>query len=276
MSFTFHRTYRGPLRAAIFDWAGTTVDFGCLAPAGAFVNVLARHGVMATDAQARSPMGMHKRDHIRAMLQLPELREQWTARHDTPPTEADVETLFQEFIPLQLEVLPQYCNVIPGVVEVVDSLRAQGMGIGATTGYNAEMMQLCMEAALRAGYRPDVSVAVTEVPAGRPAPWMALKAAMHLNVYPPEALVKVGDTPVDVAEGLNAGMWTVAVVESGNEMGLSEADLAALRPATRELCRRRAHEKLAQAGAHYVIDRIGQLPGIVAEINARLAQGEKP
>ncbi len=133
-----------------------------------------------------------------------------------------------------------------------------------------------MEAASQAGYRPDVSVAVTEVPAGRPAPWMALKAAMQLGVYPPEALVKVGDTPVDVEAGLNAGMWTVAVVESGNEMGLSEADLAALAPSARQQRRRRAWETLSRAGAHYVIDRIGQLPGVVAEINARLARGEKP
>ncbi len=85
-----------------------------------------------------------------------------------------------------------------------------------------------------------------------------------------------GDTPVDVEEGLNAGMWTVAVVESGNEMGLSEADLAALPPAVREQRRRRAWETLSQAGAHYVIDRIAQLSDVVATINARLARGERP
>jgi phosphonoacetaldehyde hydrolase len=276
MTYLFQRSYRGPLQAAIFDWAGTTVDYGCLAPAGAFVDLFKRHGVEATVAQARGPMGMHKRDHIATMIALPELAAQWEAKHGKAHTDEDVEALFQEFIPLQLEALPHYAHIIPGVPETVAALKARGMKIGGTTGYNQAMMDICMAAGKKAGYEPDTSVCVTEVPAGRPAPWMAVKAAMQLGVYPPEAIVKVGDTVTDVQEGLNAGMWSVAVVKTGNEIGLSEAEVAALPEA--ELLKRMnaAADKLAGAGAHYVIDGVSDLLPVIDAINVRLANGEKP
>jgi len=276
MDHTYQRSYRGPLLGAIFDWAGTTVDFGCLAPAAAFSELFRRHGVAASMAEARGPMGMHKRDHIATMLAMPRLAEAWTQAHGAAPTEHDVEALFQEFIPLQLEILPQYSHLIPGVAEAVQALRARNMKIGATTGYNEEMMAIGAAAAKAAGYAPDVSVAVTQVPAGRPAPWMALQAAMHLNLYPLEAVVKIGDTVSDVEEGLNGGMWTIAVVEHGNEVGLSEADLKALAPQARETLFAIARERLAKAGAHYVAATIDEVPAIVEQINARLARGERP
>lgn len=276
MEFEFRRAYRGRVKAVIFDWAGTTVDFGCMAPAGAFIALFARHGVTATNAQARGPMGMHKRDHIAAMIRMPDIAAQWEAARGAPATDADIEALFQEFIPMQLEALPGYCGVIPGVVETVQALRTRGIKIGATTGYNEAMMNICLESAARAGYAPDTSVAVTMVPAGRPAPWMAVQAAMNLGAYPFEACVKVGDTVTDIQEGLNAGMWTVGVTATGNEVGLPLHELDAL-PAD-ERARRvgAAADKLAGAGAHYVVDGVADLPPVIDAIAARLAGGGRP
>jgi phosphonoacetaldehyde hydrolase len=276
MEFYIQRSYRGRLKAAIFDWAGTTIDFGCRAPAGAFQALFRQHGVDATIAQAREPMGMHKRDHIAAMLGMPALAAQWEEAHGRPPGDADVAQLFDEFIPLQLEALPNFLDLIPGVVNTVEQLRGRGMKIGATTGYNEAMMGLCQEAATRAGYVPDVSIAVTQVPAGRPAPWMAVKAAMEMEVFPWESIVKVGDTVTDVLEGLNAGMWTVGVTKSGNEVGLSAEEAAAM-PAA-ELASRvaRAGEKLSGAGAHYVVESVADLPPVLDAIEVRLARGERP
>lgn len=276
MNHVYSRRYQGPLLGAIFDWAGTTVDYGCLAPAAAFSELFRRHGVEATIAEAREPMGLHKRDHIATMLSMPRIAAAWQAEHGRAATDGDVERLFQEFIPLQLEVLPRYSNVIPGVVDAVNKLRDLGMKIGATTGYNEEMMAIGAAAAREVGYVPDVSVAVTQVPAGRPAPWMALKAAMMLNLYPLEAVVKIGDTVSDVEEGLNGGMWTIAVVDHGNEVGLSEADFAALTPEVRARRCAIARDRLAKAGAHYVVSTIAEVPEVVAQINARLARGKRP
>lgn len=276
MTMHYTRSYRGPVRLVVFDWAGTMVDHGCMAPAGAFRELFRRHGVEATVAQARGPMGMHKRDHIATMLAMPDLSAQWEKVHGTPHTAADIESLFEEFIPMQLEALPPYCKLIPGVAETVASLRAQGLKLGGTTGYNEAMMKLCTEAAAKEGYAPDLSIAGNMVPAGRPAPWMAVKVAMELNVYPFEAVVKVGDTVTDIEEGLNAGMWTIGITRTGNEVGLTEEECEAMPAAQLESLVRKAETKLLQAGAHYVCDGVADILPVIEEINLRLSQGEKP
>ena len=70
MEFVFQRAFRGELKAVILDWAGTTVDFGCFAPAGVFVEVFKRKGVEITMDEARGPMGLHKKDHIRTVAKM--------------------------------------------------------------------------------------------------------------------------------------------------------------------------------------------------------------
>ncbi|HEX7950750.1 MAG TPA: hypothetical protein VF494_10410, partial [Candidatus Limnocylindrales bacterium] len=64
MTFTYQRSYRGKIQAVLLDWAGTTMDFGCMAPAVVFVEVFKRKGVPITMEEARAPMGAHKRVHI--------------------------------------------------------------------------------------------------------------------------------------------------------------------------------------------------------------------
>lgn len=268
--------YRGPLKAVIFDWAGTTIDHGSRAPAGAFQALFRNHGVAATIAQARGPMGMHKRDHIAAMLAMPEIAAQWIAAHGAPSTERDLDALFEEFIPLQMEALPHFLDLIPGIPAMAAQLRERGLKIGATTGYNEAMMALCQTAAKQAGYVPDVSVAASQVPAGRPAPWMAVKAAMEMQVYPFSAIVKVGDTVTDIEEGLNAGMWTIGVTRTGNEVGLSSAEAELMAPTDLHTLVRQAEETLRAAGAHYVVESASDILPVLDEIGARLARGERP
>jgi phosphonoacetaldehyde hydrolase len=105
---------------------------------------------------------------------------------------------------------------------------------------------------------------------------MAFQNLMALQIWPVEACLKVDDTVVGIEEGLNAGMWTVAVALSGNEVGLTAAELATLRAADREALRARAYARLHQAGAHYVIDSIADLLPCVERIDARLADGRRP
>jgi phosphonoacetaldehyde hydrolase len=268
--------YRGPVRAVIFDWAGTTVDYGSSAPVDAFIELFDRYGVRVTAEQARGPMGSYKRDHIRLILAWEPVAEQWQERNSRAATEEDVDELFREFIPLQTEVIGRHADIIPGVPQTVEWLRGQGIVIGATTGYTRAMMGSLLAQAAAAGYSPESDVCADEVPAGRPAPWMAIKSAMQLGVYPMQACVKVGDTLVDIAEGLNAGMWTVGITKTGNEVGLTQAEVEAL-PAP-ELASRldAATGRFLRAGAHYVIAEVAQLPAIIAQINARLARGDKP
>jgi phosphonoacetaldehyde hydrolase len=276
MEFHFQRTYRGPLKAVLLDWAGTTMDYGCFAPAVVFVEVFKRQGVEITVEEAREPMGAHKKVHIRQISRNDRVARKWEQVHGRKPAEADVETMFQEFIPLQLDCLAQYAGLVPGTLETVAECRRRGLKIGSTTGYTGEMMTLLQAEAKQRGYEPDSTVCATQVPAGRPYPYMCLQNAINLQVYPMEALVKVGDTLPDIEEGLNAGMWTVGLAKTGNEMGMTEAQIAALEPETRQAKLDRAYKRMHQTGAHYVVDSIADVPPVLEAINLRLAAGERP
>ena len=154
--------------------------------------------------------------------------------------------------------------------------RRRGLKIGSTTGYTGEMMTILQSEAKRRGYEPDSTVCATQVPAGRPYPYMCLQNAINLQTYPMEAIVKIGDTLPDIEEGLNAGMWTIGLAKTGNEMGMTAAQIDALEPETRQNKLGRAYKRMHQTGAHYVVDSITEVPTILDAINERLAAGERP
>ena len=57
---------------------------------------------------------------------------------------------------------------------------------------------------------------------------MIYRLMEELNVCPPGAVVKVGDTIADIESGLNAGVWSVGVTQTGNMLGLSEKECTEL------------------------------------------------
>ena len=276
MPYRFSRSWRGPLQAIILDWAGTTLDYGCFAPAIVFMKVFQRFGVEISMQEARLPMGAHKRVHIQQIIRIPAVRQRWLQLHGKEPDEADVDAMFADFVPLQLGCLADYADLIPGTLEALDQFRSRGLKIGSTTGYTGEMMALLRQEAARRGYVPDASVCATDVPEGRPAPWMCLQNAMKLGVYPMESIVKVGDTLPDIHEGLNAGMWCVGLALTGNELGLSQVQVQAMDPAELDLRRQAARRRMYQAGAHYVVDGIADVPALLDDMQARLRRGERP
>ena len=87
------------VKAVIFDWAGTVIDYGSLAPMGAFVETFGEFGVSISIEEARGPMGMAKRPHIVAIMTLPRVAEAWTKRHGHAPTEADIDAVYAAFVP---------------------------------------------------------------------------------------------------------------------------------------------------------------------------------
>jgi phosphonoacetaldehyde hydrolase len=267
---------RRRIKAVVLDWAGTTQDFGSQAPVGAFMEVFARNGVPITTAQARGPMGIYKLDHIRAIAAMPEVAERWKKVHGGPCTEDDIQAMYVDLVPIQEAVLPAFCDLIPGTVQALAEIRARGYKIGSTTGYPRSVGEIAARIAAEQGYVPDIMVCADEVPAGRPEPWMLLQAMAEMRVFPPSAVVKVGDTEADIAEGLNAGAWTVGVTRTGNYVGLSGAELASLPAGARSALIRGAGERLRYAGAHFLIGSIGELPPVLDSIEISLALGEKP
>ncbi len=276
MSFSYRRIYRGPIEAVLLDWAGTTMDFGCMAPAVVFVDVFKRQSVPIDMAEARAPMGAHKKVHIRCITELDSVRARWKKAHGRLPDEADVNRMFEDFVPLQLECLSDYSDLIPGTLEVVDKLRKLGIKIGSTTGYTTEMMKINLKDAARQGYEPDSTVCASDVPAGRPFPYMCLQNAINLGVTTVEACVKIDDTIPGVEEGLNAGMWTVGLAVSGNEVGVTLAEWEKLPAAEKSARRGRAHRRMAQAGSHYVVDTIADVMPCIEDIQACIDRGERP
>ena len=276
-AFRYQRRYTGRLAGVILDWAGTTMDYGCYAPAVVFTEVFHRHGVAISIEEARAPMGAHKLVHIRKISQIPAVAQRWREVHDGQAcTEENVQGMFEEFVPLQIACLPDYADLIPGTLEAVEDFRRRGLKIGSTTGYTSEMMEVLLGEARKRGYEPDSTVCASEVPEGRPAPWMCLENAKRLGIYPMEACVKVDDTLPGIEEGLNAGMWSIGLAKTGNEIGLNEKEIAEL--STEELGRRLegAYGRMQRAGAHYVVDDIAAVSGCLDDIEQRLARGERP
>ncbi len=276
MTFSYARAYRGKIKAVILDWAGTTIDFGCMAPAVVFVEVYKRQHVPISMEEARVPMGAHKRVHIHKVSQLSAVRARWHEVHGRPPTEDDVDAMFADFVPLQLECLSEYSKLIPGTLDLVEECRKREMKIGSTTGYLPEMMEINLRDAEKQGYVPDSSVSAGQVPAGRPYPFMCLQNMINMEVSPVEACVKVDDTIPGIEEGLNAGMWTVGLAISGNEVGLQLHDWEALAEEEQQVRRELAYRRMNMSGAHYVVDTIADLMPCLDDIEARLARGERP
>jgi phosphonoacetaldehyde hydrolase len=268
--------YRGPLRAVVLDWAGTMLDHGCLAPSGVFRRAFADKGVEITEEEARGPMGLPKWQHIKAVGSLPRVAEAWQRKYGAPFSDSDVDRLHALFLPLTIEAVRERAELVPGAAQTLAALRARGLKIGSTTGYDRQTMEALLPLAEAQGYRPDCVVAAGDLPQGRPSPLMMFQCFIALEVWPAAAVVKIDDTPPGIAEGLQAGCWTVGVSVTGSLMGLSADALAAL-PAAELTARRAAAEAtLKRAGAHYVIDGVQDLPALLEQIEARLAAGESP
>ena len=260
------------LKAVIFDWAGTMIDFGSRAPVIALCDLMAAAGVAITTAEARTHMGMAKRDHIRALLDLPRVSAAWMAQSGAPPTEADVDGLFARVGPLMRTTASACSDLIPGAAEQVARLRAAGVAIGSCTGYTRDMMQEILPLAAQQGLSPDIVVCAGETLHGRPSPLMVWKNLVELGVWPAAACVKVDDAEVGIAEGLAAGAWTIGVAASGNGVGLSREELDALPSHERAQRLARARQALTDAGAHAVIDTIADLPLALAKLPIALPE----
>lgn len=264
------------LTAVVFDWAGTILDFGSCAPMGAFVRLFEKYGIELTVEEARGPMGMAKWDHINALGNVPRIAAQWQQRYGRPFSEADVDHLYEVFTPMNAAVVADFADFIPGAINMVETLRARGLKIGSTTGYNRAIMDVLAPIAAAGGYAPDNLVCAGDLAHGRPSPLMMYRTFADIGVWPPYTVVKVDDTGVGIAEGRNAGCWTVGLAISGNALGLSLPEWQALDWQHQERLRAKATESLRAAGADYVVDSVAQLLPVIEAIEAQLRAGDRP
>jgi phosphonoacetaldehyde hydrolase len=270
------------VRYVILDCSGTVMDKYVDAPATVFVEVFKRFGVQISMAEARAPMGLRKDLHIKALTEMPSVRDKWRAAHGRDPNAQDVADMFSLFVPMQLDLLKRgnYSDLLPDVAEVCRGLQSRGAKIGVTTGFTRDMLDILLEGGRRQGFVPDTSVAGDEVETPRPLPYMVIKNLERMGVgnlqNAMRLTVKVDDTVSGAGEGapmcwrVGVSKWSNYVVDSCQQAQLlSPADLR-----EREVA---AKEKLVrESGAHYVIDDLRNLPAVIEDINARLERGENP
>jgi phosphonoacetaldehyde hydrolase len=265
------------IKAVIFDWAGTLVDNGSRAPVATLKNVFDTAGVPITVEEARRSMGIAKKSHIREILAIERVSTAWSKQHGHAPCEEDVNRLYADFEPKQLACLGEFSEVIAGVPAAFEQLRRTGVKISSTTGYTRPMLDFLVSRAREQGCAPDLALCPEDVPGGgRPLPYMCYRSAIDLRVFPLSQMVKIGDTPSDVAEGLNAGMWTIGITRTGNETGLTESEWSALSGSERAGILQAAAQRLWSAGAHYIAESVADCVPVLEQISIRIDGNETP
>jgi len=202
---------------AALDIAGTTVEEG-----GAVYRVLADvvrdHGAPAADADVRVWMGADKREAITALLAL----------SGTTPGRDTVEAVHTEFVRrLTAAYAATPPTPLPGVPEALAALRASGVKIVLTTGFDRQITDPLLAALGWDSRVLDGTVCAPEVAAGRPAPFMIQRAMELTGVTDPAQVLVAGDTVLDVRAGHAAHADVVVGVLTG---GQTEAELAAEHP----------------------------------------------
>ena len=276
--YVYNRVYQGRVKGLVLDWSGTTADEYVIAPAVVFVDVFKKFNVEISMTEAREPMGLRKDLHILELTKLPKIRERWNKAHGRYPDQGDVDRMFADFVPMQLDCLRQYTTLLPHVADVTQKFQKEGIKIGSSTGFVRSMVDILEEDAKKQGYTPDASVAGDEVVNGaRPKPFMVYRNLDLMNVHPIQSVVKVDDTVSGIGEALEAGCWGVGIARYSNYMDMDTLEEAQSLPKD-EIQRRlvKTRDILQKAGAHYVINTFDELPGVVEEINLRLSKGERP
>jgi phosphonoacetaldehyde hydrolase len=258
------------INCVILDWAGTAVDFGCFAPVNAFIDAFGEIAIRVTTEEVRKPMGVAKIEHVRQLLRMERINQAFKAAFQRDWNEEDVVKLNQNFEKYLFASLTDYTDPIPHVIDTVSLLRKKGIKFGSTTGYTRAMMDVVEPAAKAKGYYPDNCITPDGFPKGRPAPFMIFKNMIDLDVQSTDCVVKVGDTIEDIREGLNAKVWTIGVIVGSSALGLTETEINNLPEAELQEKKSIVRREMTEAGAHYVLDTITELPGIIEQINHNL------
>jgi phosphonoacetaldehyde hydrolase len=210
------------------------------------------------------------------LLAMEAVWARWRAAHGEDPGEQATAQVYSDVELMLLESVRAHMELIPGIADLAEQLRSRGIRIGSTTGYTARIMEELAPAAERQGFRPDALVCPGEVGEGRPAPFMCYLNALRLGVWPMRAMIKIGDTPADMREGRNAGMWTIGFALSGNEAGLTREEASRASPARLRVLRKAAMRTLLDSGAHYVVDGPWDCLEALLEIETRMRAGHPP
>jgi phosphonatase-like hydrolase len=191
---------------AVFDMAGTTVgDRGAVYRA--LRSTVEAAGATVADDDLQTWMGTDKSEAITALLRL----------GGVEPTDELVAARFAAFRGILDDLYREDPpTAVPGVPAALAALRAAGVKVALTTGFDDDVAGAVL-AALGWTVGPEASdtvdalVTTSHVRAGRPAPYMIHHAMEETGVVDVRRVVAAGDTIVDVRAARNAGVIAVGV-----------------------------------------------------------------
>ncbi|WP_137625230.1 phosphonoacetaldehyde hydrolase [Lactiplantibacillus pingfangensis] len=263
------------IQAVIFDWAGTTIDYGSRAPIVAFQQAFANVGIEITAAEIRQDMGLDKYTHIQKIISLPAVQNDWQARFQVLPTADDCDRIFQDFKSILLATLTDFARLKPGMDAVIAYLTEQHIPYGSTTGYDEEMLATVLPIAANQGYCPTVNITSAQTNGiGRPASAMLELACDQLEVTDYANVVKVGDSINDILEAQNADAISVGLIDGSNLMGLSQAEFDALTNTEQTELRTKVAMQYETVGADYILQSMADLPTLLTTLSQPVTDSE--
>jgi phosphonatase-like hydrolase len=187
----------------IFDMAGTTIEDRGQVPT-AFAETLAANGIVIGADEITRVRGASKRLAIRNLL---------------PPTAQEAaERIYSEFSRnLAHAYTTDGVRAVPGADRVIADLRARGVKVALTTGFDRDIATLLLSSLGWTQDTVDVVVCGDDVENGRPAPDMILLAMKLTGIRDAGQVANVGDTILDLESAARAGVkWNVGVLSGAH------------------------------------------------------------
>ncbi len=257
------------IRAVIFDWTGTVIDYGSQAPVVALKRAFQKFGLIVGQQQIRQDLGLGQDIHIRRLMADSVLQQQWEASHKGLPISLGAELIYDQFVAEMRAVLPKYAQLRTGFSRLLSFLQNQGIRFATTTSYSSELLGEILPIVKESGFAPQVNITPGDVDGyGRPNPNMIQAAMAELGIHNARFVVKVGDTVNDILEGKAAGALTVGIVEGSNLIGLSKREFNACSLEEQNSLKNQAVQAFEAAGADYVVDDTKQLISLIKELDS--------
>jgi len=257
------------IKLVVFNWTGTLLDHGSLAPVQAVQAVFSGAGLHISKAQIRGLIGLSRRDLITNLLRAPSVLRSFESVRGRAPTSADIDALCAAFVPAQLAAIHRHHLLIDGAAAAVATLRDIHIAVATISRHSRPVAELVRDYARRQGLEADFNICIDDVPPGGPAPSMIGACMQALQVSRPREVLVVGDTPLDILCAREAGCLNVGVAGTGNEVGHSRLEWQQLTLSARNAALENAHHRLRDAGADFVIDTLYELPLVIRRIAER-------
>lgn len=198
----------GSIQLVVFDMAGTTIDDSGNKVLTALVEAARIHDLPGTPDELNELMGMNKREVFTL------LAEQLLDR-DSEQVSQLAEAALATFVERMRAAYSQDVKAIPGTEETFAFLRERSVKIALDTGFDSMIGGLILEQLGWLDGVIDCAIFSSDVSRGRPAPYMIFRAMEQLDVQDVGRVMKIGDSPADLDEGMNAGCGEVIGVLSG-------------------------------------------------------------